>query len=319
MSENWRMARVLFTVVVNIIFLADGVLRQMSIMPFFKYTLIIFCIMEFLDISPLHIYAEGPLEKEYIEEKYLLGSEDVIDIKIWNHDSLNKTIVIPKEGSFTFPHIGKVNATGISVFELENLMEKRLSDGYLRSPQVSITVQAHRSHKVFLLGQVKNPGVYFVKGDIHILELILKAGGFTDNAGGTVTIVRPKTPRDVGPAKPYAGDKKNIIIDIDIGEYTENSKSDNFIVHNEDYIYVNKNKESVFFVNGQVHVPGKFDWKKGMTVRKAIALAEGATELANKKRIKIIRLMNGKEEIIKAKLDDAVEPEDVIEVPERYF
>ncbi len=112
-------------------------------------------------------------------------------------------------------------------------------------------------------------------------------------------------------------DDENIIFTIDLGEYGENSRFSTFIIHSDDYIYVNK--KPVFFVSGQVKRPDKLEWERGITVRQAITLAGGFTRLAAQNRVRIIRLINKKEKIIKAKMSDIVKPDDIIEAPERRF
>ena len=51
----------------------------------------------------------------------------------------------------------------------------------------------------------------------------------------------------------------------------------------------------------------------------ALALAGGPVEDAAVNRLRIIRLVRGKQESIKAKLSDLVQPGDTIVVPERFF
>ncbi len=289
----------------------------MRILCFFQFLFFVSCISGVLGVMPSILIAQDAFDKEHIEKKYVLGPEDVINIKVWNHKDLTQIIEIPEEGSFTYPHLGSVKAEGLSVFELEDLLEQRLADGYIKSPQVSVTVNKYKSKKVFVLGHVKRPGIYMVKGETHILELISQAGGFTSKAGRSVTIVRPKSSIAGKPVLSHEEDDENIKFTIDLGKYAENSRFTTFVIHSDDYIYVNK--KSVFYVTGPVRKQGKFDWERDLTVRQAITLAGGFTPLASRKRVKIIRIINKKEKTIKVKMSDIVKPDDVIEVPERRF
>ena len=88
----------------------------------------------------------------------------------------------------------KITARNLNnVFKLENLIKERLADGYIVAPQVTVAVGEYQSQKVFLLGEVKNPGSYVLKGTTHILELISMAGGFTDKSGRIIKIERLKS------------------------------------------------------------------------------------------------------------------------------
>jgi polysaccharide export outer membrane protein len=279
---------------------------------YLKIMLIIFCFIGFLDMTSLDSQAEDLFNKEYT-----IGPEDVLEIQIWDNGDLDRTVEVSQEGSFTFPLIGKVYANGFSVFELENLIKKRLADGYIVNPQINVSVIEYKSRKVFILGAVQNPGCYVLKRKIHLLELISEAGGFCDNAGRMITIVRPKLPRQSRGLISSSEDKENEIITLDLGEFKADSPYDDFFVESGDSIYVNPT--SRVFVSGQVVKPGEFEWERGLTVRQAISLAGGTTRLAAAKRTIIVRIKNGKEEMLRAKMDDLVRPDDIIKVPERYF
>ncbi|MDR4499432.1 MAG: polysaccharide export protein [Candidatus Scalindua sp.] len=159
----------------------------------FGFILINIFITISIDMQPFILHAENLSDSEYI-----LGPEDVIDIKVWDNDDLNLQVEISQQGSFTFPLIGKVKAKGLSVFALEKLISEKLADGYIKSAQVTVNVRSYKTQKVFVLGQVKKPGVFNMKGNINILELISMAGGFGSEAERTVTIVRPRTLQSTG-------------------------------------------------------------------------------------------------------------------------
>ncbi|MFQ5965889.1 MAG: SLBB domain-containing protein [Candidatus Scalinduaceae bacterium] len=277
-----------------------------------KITLTIFCLIVFFGRLSTNLCAEDLFDK-----KYVIGPEDVLEIEVWDNKDLHRTVEVSQVGSFTFPLIGKVNAYGLSVFELENLIKKKLTDGYIVAPQVRVSVKEYQSQKVFLLGEVKTPGSYVLKRRTHILELISKAGGFTDEAGRIIKIVRSKaSERREGLSSPKE-DEENEIITLDIGKFKDDNTYNMFYVASGDHIYVNPLPR--IFVTGEVGKPGEFKWERGLTVRQAISLAGGNTEKAALKRSKIIRVKNGKEEELKARMDDLVMPDDIIKVPGRYF
>lgn len=252
---------------------------------------------------PLNLYAENLLDK-----KYILGPEDVLEIQVWDNDDLNRTIEISQGGDFTFPLIGRVHASGLSVYELENLIEKKLGNGYLIAPQITIAVTECRSQKVFVLGEVNRPGTYSLKGDIHVLELISQAGGFTDKAGRIITIVRPK---------PLSQGKENEVITLHLDKFHADDRLDAFFVITGDSIYVNPVPR--IFVTGAVIKPGAFQWERGLTVRRAISLAGGPTEKASPRRVIIVRVKSGVEKEFRSSMDELVMPDDIIKVPGRYF
>lgn len=260
----------------------------------------------------LNLFAEKNVDKEYI-----IGTEDVIEIRVWDHEDLYSVVEISPEGKFNFPFIGSVHADGLSVLRLENLLEKELADGYLISPQVTISVKEYKNQKVSLLGEVNKPGIYSLKGNTHILELISQAGGFTDNAGQTITIVRPKSPAKNRKLPVPGESKESESITLVLSEFEANSTFKNFSVVSGDTIYVNA--ASRIFVTGEVKNPGALKWERELTVRQAVSLAGGPTESASPKRIIVVRMKNGVEMKFKAKMEEFVLPGDIIKVPERYF
>jgi polysaccharide export outer membrane protein len=277
--------------------------------------------MVFLSLSLVVLSKSTPsgiCAETLFDHEYRIGTDDILDIQVWDNGDLNRVVEVSKEGAFTFPLIGKVHTAGFTVFDLENEITKRLADGYLVNPEVSVSIQKYMNQKVFLLGEVKNPGSYFLKRKTHILELISMAGGFADSAGSIIKIVRPTQQRKqhqeiVSPDNPSDND----VITIDLSKYSNDIAYNVFYVTSGDTIYVNKILK--IFVNGEIIRPGEFKWETGLTVRQAVSRAGGYTENAALKRTKIIRLIDGREKEIETRMEDIVMPDDIIKVPGRYF
>jgi protein involved in polysaccharide export with SLBB domain len=67
-----------------------------------------------------------------------------------------------------------------------------------------------------------------------------------------------------------------------------------------------------FYVSGEVKKPGGFEYKEGVTVQKALALAEGFTEKADRSEVKVTRLNGGSAQTVPVALDALVLPNDMI-------
>ena len=274
----------------------------------YKRLVLIFLLIGFECLAPIYLSAQSQSDKEYI-----IGSGDLLEIQVWDNEDLHRKVEVSQEGEFTFPLIGKVSASGLSVFGLETLIKDRLADGYLVRPQVTVSVTEYKSQKVFLFGEVKKPGTYFVKRKTHLLELISEAGGFTDRAGRTITVVRPRSSRKSQGPVPLEDAKDNEVITVDQARLTAGHTDDSFFVSNGDSIYVSEAPR--IFVTGKVKKPGEFKWETGLTVRQAIILAGGPTEWGSYKRANIVRIEKGIEKEFKSDLNDPVMPFDVIKVP----
>lgn len=94
--------------------------------------------------------------------------------------------------------------------------------------------------------------------------------------------------------------------------------ADGYIIDPQVIISLEEYKEAVY-VTGEVKKPGSYPYEKGMTVLKAITIAGGFTDKGASGRIKVVRKIAGKESVRKVTIDDDVEAEDVIIVPQRFF
>lgn len=253
-----------------------------------------------------------------MEREYTVGPGDVLQIKVWDHEDLNRTVEVSEQGSFTFPFIGKVKVNNMTSFQIEDVLEKRLADGYLVAPEVSITMAEYKNQRVFLFGEVKNPGVYMLTHHNNLLELISEAGGFTENRGSICTIVRPRTASKKNEPTLISEANENEIVVINIDHLISGTlKAAQPAVHPGDSIYIAE--AEIVYVTGEVKTPGVIRWKKGITVREAVSQAGGGTARSAVKRTRIIRKVNGIEKEIRPGLSDILEPNDIVKVPESYF
>jgi len=81
------------------------------------------------------------------------------------------------------------------------------------------------------------------------------------------------------------------------------------------YIVLHRN----VYLSGEVNSPGAYPYEVGLTFLKAVTLAGGFTEKAAKGSVKVLRTGNGKEEMVSMEMDDAVQPDDLIIIPESFF
>jgi len=224
---------------------------------------------------------------------YVIGAEDVLDIKVWGHDDLSRTVSVSADGFFSFPLIGRVRAAGLTVRQLETQVAKLLDKDYIVNPQVTVSVSEYKSKKVFILGEITKPGAYYLSKTDTLLEIISEAGGVTANAGREIMIVRP-TP-DISVQQPTGLDSKSSeIIKVDLQALLSGNVGENIDVQTNDTIYVPKT--SVFSVFGEVGKPGSYPLEKELTVLEALSLAGGPTQEADPQRLELLR-RDGDEQI----------------------
>jgi polysaccharide export outer membrane protein len=241
-------------------------------------------------------------------QDYLVGEEDVLRVTVYDHPDLTTVARVSAEGVIRLPLIGDVNVTGLSVSQISEKVSRLLADGYIVNPHVSIFVEEFRSKKTIIMGQVNKPGIYALSGTTTFLELLSKAGGLTKDAGDKAIIKRKTSPGR--PEKVITIDLRKLI--------EEGDTSADIPLMDNDNVYIAK--AGVFYITGEVKKPDAYKYEEGTTVIKAVTLAGGFTDKASSGRVKLIRKVQGKEKIIeKAGMDEPVQVDDVIVVPESFF
>jgi polysaccharide export outer membrane protein len=246
---------------------------------------------------------------------YIIGAQDVLTIAVYDQAELSGKFTVDPDGTLTFPLLGRVKAGGLTLRALEEDLRTRLADGYLRTPQVSVSMETYRSQQIFVMGEVRAPGAYQLTGDMTIIEAIARAGSTTPEAADEVMIVRPKEGRSGAPVLADDGDAN--VIRVNLRDIQEGAVSKNVALHDGDTLVVQKARSAYVF--GQVKSPGAYAVDKDTTVLQALSLAGGVTDRGSTGRIKIVRTTDGKKREIKVKLSDIVEPGDTIIVAERFF
>ncbi|HET6546403.1 MAG TPA: polysaccharide biosynthesis/export family protein [Rhodanobacteraceae bacterium] len=113
---------------------------------------------------------------------YRVGPDDLLQISVFQVDELSREVRVNSRGFISLPLIGAIHAGGKTVRELETGIAKRLADGYVRNPQVSVFVKEFTSQRVTVEGAVNKPGIYPLTGRTTLLQVIALAQGFNDVA-----------------------------------------------------------------------------------------------------------------------------------------
>jgi len=238
---------------------------------------------------------------------YIVGPGDVLNISVYDNDEMTTTVQIAPDGTIVMPLLGRVTVKNLTVSQVGENLTGLLANGYLVTPQVNVFIKEFRSKKVFVLGQVRQPGLIELSGPITLLELISKAGGIGEDAGDTATIKRTL-------------EEKNQIIPVNLHNLINGKDfSQNYAIQDGDTVMVSK--AAMCYVTGEVTKPGSYPCGKQSTVLQMIALANGFNGKAAKGSVRIVREVNGKKKIYKnVDLNNtAVEDNDVIVVPESFF
>jgi polysaccharide export outer membrane protein len=252
-------------------------------------------------------------------ELYAIGPDDVLSINVWNERDVSGKFNVEADGSFTFPLIGRVEAAGLTVRALEAELRKRLAAGYITNPQVSVTVETYGSQRIFLVGEVRQPGMYSLRGKMSLMEALARAGSTTQMAGGEAFVVR-RTDRTVsGPAAvlPDQASESSDVIRVDLKELHRGRLDQNIALTDGDTVFVPRAETA--YVSGYVRNPGAYPIQKDTTALQAVTLAGGVTDRGSTTRLKVIRVVNGQRTESRLNENDLVLPGDTIVVLQRLF
>jgi polysaccharide export outer membrane protein len=269
-----------------------------------------------LALTLILVAAGGSLAAQSATD-YVIGPQDVLTIQVFDQADLGGRYTVETDGTFSFPLIGRVKAGGMTLRAFETELRKKLADGYFRNPQVTVGVEQYRSQRIFVMGEVRNPGPVPLSGGMSLIEALARAGSTLPSASGEVAIVRAAPGGKGGPVTVTDIDRAENIVRASIRDLEGGSMKQNVELHDGDTIFVPRAESAYVF--GQVRTPGAYAIQKDTTVLQALSLAGGLTENGARNRIKIIRLVNGEKKEIKVKLSDVVKPGDTIIVPEKYF
>jgi polysaccharide export outer membrane protein len=287
-------------------------------------------------------------------QEYRIGSEDVLNINVFEAPELNREVRVSASGEISLPLLGSVRAAGLTPRDLEFVLQELLHRTYMKDPHVSVFVREMQSHPVSVMGAVRRPGVFQIRGSKTLLEVLSLAEGLADDAGDTVIILRGAAlsqeadrSTDISavtdqpsPGAQNGGEVKAVssglngnrsasenAVQVNLKDLLESADSrSNPLVRPGDIVKVTR--AGVVYVIGEVRRPGGFALKSNekISVLQALALSEGLTRTAAKGEARIIRTdqQSGERKetpidlgkVLAGKAPDPLlEPKDIVFVP----
>lgn len=133
-----------------------------------------------------------PLALSTVQPEYRLAPGDLLLVKVFQVDDLERQVRVDNLGNITLPLVGTVKASGLGVVELEKTVAGRYRDTYLQDPQVSVFVQEANGRRVTVTGAVDDPGIYPVIGaNLTLQQALAQAKGVSQVASrGNVIVFR---------------------------------------------------------------------------------------------------------------------------------
>lgn len=109
---------------------------------------------------------------------YGIQPGDILEISVWKEPDLQREVLVRPDGGISFPLAGNIIAVGLTVEQLREEVTSRLSR-YIPDLVVTVTVQEIVGNRIYVIGQVNNPGQFVMNPRVDVLQALSMAGGLT--------------------------------------------------------------------------------------------------------------------------------------------
>lgn len=115
------------------------------------------------------------------DKPYTLNPGDAIKISAFDDVRLDRDLVVLPDGTVTYPVVGQIQASGLTVAELQQVITQKLIEkGFLQDGAVvDASVTRTDGYTLYVIGQVENPGAYTTFSNIDVMQALSLAGGLT--------------------------------------------------------------------------------------------------------------------------------------------
>lgn len=126
---------------------------------------------------------------------YRIQEGDILKVRFAYERSLDQDQVhVLTDGTVSLVGIDPVRLAGLTMAEADSALTSAYSREY-REPALSVMMQESQGRRVYVVGQVRSPGLHKVPGGgLDVMSAITLAGGFTDDAAREGAVVVRVTP-----------------------------------------------------------------------------------------------------------------------------
>jgi polysaccharide biosynthesis/export protein len=270
---------------------------------------------------PQDFTSNRPSDSPTSSGDYIIGSDDQLDIEVYEIQELASQPRVTSNGKISMKMLGAFQAGGLTPHELERQIEQALKDRQLiNDPHVTVFVREYASQPVAILGAVRMPNIYQIKGQKNLYSMISMAQGLDlTTVGSHLQVIRA----------PKADGQPGEVITISIEDFQRGISELDIPIRANDTI--NVQVAGSIFVHGEVMKPDEYVLHNGknLTVLQALTKGGGKTKEAKMTEARIIRYHIGEkgepipeeiavnfDEIGKGKAEDILMmPNDILFVP----
>lgn len=145
--------------------------------------------------APAEPMASGSGPTQVDRSVYKLSAGDRVRIDVYGESDLNAEETLDVSGTINYPLLGRIQATGLTLKELEQAVVAKLKAGYLVNPSVRASIILFRP--IYIIGQVRRAGSYpYIEG-LTVEKAVALAGGLTEIASTRkMFVLRESSPQN---------------------------------------------------------------------------------------------------------------------------
>ena len=214
---------------------------------------------------------------------YVLGPGDEVIIDIWGTNQATIRQTISPDGTINIPDVGMISLNGMTIKQADAYMKRKLGqiysvDGDDAKSEIKLTLGNIRTIQVNMMGEVANPGTYYLSSLSNIYHALHRAGGVSGLGSlREIQLIR----------------KGKVVATVDIYDFIRDGKMNETILEEGDIINVPA-YDILVDISGNVKRPMSYELKEGETLADLIDYAAGFTGDAYSKNLRLIR-RNGSE------------------------
>lgn len=222
-----------------------------------------------------------PAEVGPIDPGYLIGPGDILRLSVWGATEFQYQLEVDAQGNIFIPTAGQVFVSGTSYESLQKKLTIYLSkfyEGLMSDPPTTfldVSLTKLRPIRIFVTGEVKNPGGYNISSFATVFNALYAVGGpLVSGSLREIKVIR----------------NNKVITTVDLYDYLLKGQLINDVrLQNNDMVFIPPRKKSVS-INGEVFRPAIYELKDSENLQKLIEYCGGLKSSAYIKRIQIKRV-----------------------------
>ena len=209
---------------------------------------------------------------------YLVGPGDALNVQLFGNVNADYYLIVSRDGSISLPEIGPVSIAGLDFSSARETISERITEQMI-GVRSSITLGELRTIRVFVLGEVEEPGSYAVSGLSTMTNALFESGGVKEI--GSLRDIQLKRNGDT-------------VTSLDLYDLLlRGDTSSDARLQPGDVIFVPPIGDTIA-VSGEVMRPAVYEMLGGEMLASIVDLAGGMTPVADSTNVRLERIVPGR-------------------------